>query len=194
MGNFYKKLRGNMSAKSYLRKSKIHEDEMTKATVEGTSRGQKIRSGLVFKLIIGIGLLAIIGTIAIPNPKDQLKDEIREIENSSPDRINSDQLAKILNNQNPALNDQTQTIASAIQGKIVEWELEILVVASLPDHFKILTKPTVNHPGTLLTLYPQNNPQIMYLKNVQPGTSIKIKGKIAGILQGRIRINPTLLI
>ena len=148
-----------MSESPHSRKWKTCKNDPARTPVEDLYRGQKIKSGIIFKLIIGIGLLAIICTFAIPNPKDQAEISDKEI-----------------------------------KGKIVEWELEVLVVASLPDHFKILTKPTSYYPGTLLTLYPQNNQQMTYIENVKPGTKIKIKGKITGILQGRIKIDPALLI
>jgi len=159
-----------------------------------THSSPKSKSGLLFKLIIGIGLLAIICTFAIPNPKGQLKKEILTIANTSPDWISSSELASSLNNQKQDMVSQTQISEKEIDGKIVEWDLEVLIVAILPDHYKIITKPTSTHPGTLLTLYPQNSQQIKYIANVQPGTEIKIKGKIAGILQGRIKINPAILI
>ena len=182
-----------MSEKSYLRKWKTSDNGLARAIDEKTPRGPEIKSGLVFKLIIGIGLLAIICTFAIPNPKNQLKNDIHKIANASPDRISASELATLLNNHNQDMISQAQISEREIEGKIVEWELEIMVVASLPDHYKILTRPTSNHPGTLLTLYPQNSSQMKYIDNVNPGARIKIKGKIAGILQGRIKINPALL-
>ena len=182
-----------MSEKSYLKKWKPHDNDLAIPTDRGTPRKSKSNSGFLFKLIIGIGLIAIICTFAIPNPKGQLKNEIHKIANASSDLINSSELASLLNNQKQDMISQTQISEKEIEGKIVEWELEIMVVTSLPDHYKILTKPTSNHPGTLLTLYPLNNQQINYIANVQPGTEIKIKGKITGILQGRIKINPAIL-
>ena len=182
-----------MSEKSYSRDGKTGDNDLGKSTDEDSYRGQKIRSGLFFKLTIGIGFLAIICTLAIPHPKDQIKQNIQKIATASLDQINATELAMILNNQNADMTNQSQTGDIEINGKIVEWELEILVVASLQDHYKILTMPTAKYPGTLLTLYPQNNQQMTYMETVQPGTRIKIKGKIEGIVQGRIIINPALL-
>ena len=183
-----------MSEKSFLSASKAHGNEGSKSKVGDTSRSPKNKSELIFKLIIGIGILAIICTFAIPNPKDQLKKEIHKIADTSPDWISASDLASLLNHQNQDMISQTQINEKKIDGKIVEWELEILVVAILPDHYKILTKPSPTHPGTLLTLYPQNSQQKNYLSNVQSGSEIKIKGRITGILQGRIKINPAILI
>jgi len=183
-----------MSEISYLKKGKKCDNDLAKSTEKGSNRGQEIKFGLFFKLTIGIGLLAIICTFAIPNPKDQIKNDIHKIANAPLDKISASELAIILNNQSADMSNQAEVKEKEIKGKIVEWDLEILVVANLPDHFKILTKPTFNYPGTLLTLYPQNNQQMTYLENVKPGTRIKIKGKIAGILQGRIKINPALII
>jgi len=183
-----------MSARPYLRKWKACDNDLSRSTDEDSPRGQKIKSGLFFKLTIGMGILAIICTFAIPNPKDHLKNDIQKITNASLDQVNATELATILNNQNANMSNQEEIKEKEIKGKIIEWDLEILVVAKLSDHYKILTKPTSYYPGTLLTLYPQNNQQMAYIENVKSGTRIKIKGKIAGILQGRIKINPALLI
>ena len=183
-----------MSERSYLRECKTCDNDPGKSTEKGSPRRQKIKSGLFFKLTIGIGLLAIICTLAIPSPKDQIKKNIQKISTAPLDQINTSELAIVLNNQNPDMSNLPEIKEKEIKGKIVEWELEVLIVASLPDHYKILTKPTSNLPGTLLTLYPQNGQQIKYIDNVKSGTIIKIKGKIEGILQGRIRINPAILI
>jgi hypothetical protein len=183
-----------MSESPHSRKWKTCKNDPARTPVEDSYRGQKIKSGIIFKLIIGIGLLAIICTFAIPNPKDQTKKNIQQVATAPLNQINPSELAIKLNNQSTGMNDQAEISDKEIKGKIVEWELEVLVVASLPDHFKILTKPTSYYPGTLLTLYPQNNQQMTYIENVKPGTKIKIKGKITGILQGRIKIDPALLI
>lgn len=184
---------GIMFERTYSRKCETSDNDHVGPTDGGSHRGQKIKSGIFFKLIIGLGFLAIICTFAIPNPKDHIKRDIQKISSASLDQINATELAIILNNRNTDISNQAEIKEKEIQGKIVEWELEILVVASLPDHYKILTKPTSKYPGTLLTLFPQNRQQMTYINNVKPGTRIKIKGKIAGILQGRIKINPALL-
>ena len=182
-----------MSEKSYLKKWKNHDNDLAVSTNIQSPHSHKSKSGILFKLFIGVGLLAIICTVAIPNPKDQLKDEIRKIANASSDIISASELASLLNSHNQDMISQTQINEKEIEGKIVEWKLEVLVVASLPDHYKILTKPTSTHPGTLLTLYPQNSNQIKYIANAKPGTEIKIKGKISGIRQGRVKINPAII-
>jgi len=181
-----------MSEISYLREYKSCDNGLARSADEDFYRREKTKSGIFFKLIIGMGLLAIIGTLAIPTLKEQVND-VQKIITAPIDPINATKLATILNNQNADMTNQSQTGDIEINGKIVEWELEILVVASLQDHYKILTMPTAKYPGTLLTLYPQNNQQMTYMETVQPGTRIKIKGKIEGIVQGRIIINPALL-
>ena len=183
-----------MSEKSHLKKWKTHGNELAVSADMDAPHRQKSKSGLLLKLSIGVGLLAIIFTVAIPNPKDQIKDEIHKMATASSDLINANELASLLNSKNQDMISQTQITEKEIEGKIVEWKLEIMVVASLPDHFKILTKPTSTHPGTLLTLYPQNSEQMKYVSNLTPGNEIKIKGKISGIRQGRVKINPAILI
>ena len=182
-----------MSERSNLRKWSSFNNYHVRSSDEGSPRKPKIQSGIFFKLTMGFGVIAIIFTLAIPNPKDQTKNDIQKIASASLDGINASKLAIILNNQNTDVSNQEEILKKEIQGKIVEWELEILLVASLPDHYKIFTKPTSKYPGTLLTLYPQNNQQVTYIDNVSSGASIKVKGKIAGILKRRIQINPTLL-
>jgi len=182
-----------MFERSNLKKCKSCGKNLVGSAKECPFCGERLKSGLFFKLTISMGLLALIGTLAIPSPKNQLKD-IQKIATAPLDPINTSELAIICNNPNADMSNQAEIKEKEIKGKIVEWELEVLVVARLPDHYKILTKPTSNLPGTLLTLYPQNGQQMTYIDSVKPGTIIKIKGKIEGILQGRIRINPALLI
>ena len=182
-----------MSEESNSKRWKANDDNPVISTDRDTLQSPKIKSGLLFKLIIGVGLIAIICSFAIPNKKNQSEKEIDKITNASPDWISASELASLLNTQNQDMISQTQISEKEIEGKIVVWKLEIMVVANLPDHFKILTKPTSTHPGTLLTLYPQNSQQRDYIANVQPGTEIKIKGEIAGIIQGRVKINPAIL-
>ena len=182
-----------MSEKSYLSVGKAHGNEGSISNNVDAPGNPKKKSGIIFKMIIGIGIIAVLCTVAIPKPKDQLKKEIHKIAKASPDWVSASELASLLNSRNQNMISQTQISEKEIDGKIVEWELEILVVAILPDHYKILTKPTSTHPGALLTVYPQNSQQKKYIANVQSGTKIKIKGKIEGILQGRIRINPAIL-
>ena len=92
------------------------------------------------------------------------------------------------------MNNQIKSREEEITGKIVQWELEIFVVTRSSDYYKIVTKATSDAPGALLTLYPLDDQQIMYLDNIKPETSVKIKGKITGIQQGRIKINPAVII
>jgi len=72
---------------------------------------------------------------AIPNPKNQLKNDIHKIANVSPDRISASELATLLNSQNQDMISHSQISEKEIEGKIVEWELEIMVVASLFEHY-----------------------------------------------------------
>ena len=182
-----------MSERLHSKKWGKCDNDPARFIEEASCRRKKIKSGLFFKLTISMGVLLIIGTLAIPALKEQTNN-LQNIAGASLDEINTREITAILNNQNIDVNNQEEILEKKIQGKIVGWELEILVVASLPDHYKILTKPTSKYPGTLLTLYPQNSQQVAYLDNVNPGTRIKIKGKIAGILQRRIIINPSLLL
>ena len=169
-------------------------NDSEKANDDKFSRTKKIKSGIFFKVTMGLGIFAIICTLAMPNPIDQKKNEIKKIAAASPDEINSRELATFLDDQSINVSSQEDILEKEIQGKIVEWEVEILVVASLSDHYKILTKASSIYPGALLTLYPQNIQQETYIDSVNPGTSIKVKGKISGVLQRRIQINPALII
>ena len=182
-----------MAEKSYLKQCKSCGNDMAKDAKACPNCGKILKSGLLFKLTIGIGLLAAIATIAIPKPKDQLKVDIKKIARASADQINAPELARILKHQSSNLSNQEEILEKQIIGKIVDWELQILVVATFPDHYDILTMPTSGYPCTLLTLYPQNSHQRAFIDNVKAGTKIKIKGKIAGIFQRRIQINPALL-
>jgi hypothetical protein len=110
------------------------------------------------------------------------------------DQIEAAEIAKICTSRNKNMNNSIESRGIKITGKIVQWELEVFVVTRSSDYYKIVTTPTFDAPGTLLTLYPQNNQQTIYLDNIRPGNKIKIKGKISGTQQGRIKINPAVII
>ena len=63
-----------MSERSNLRKWRSLNNDRARSSDEDSFRGQKVKSGLFFKLTIGLGFIAIICTLAIPNPKDQIKN------------------------------------------------------------------------------------------------------------------------
>jgi hypothetical protein len=147
----------------------------------------------LLNLIIGIGILAIISAFAIPIPKGP-RNDLQKIVDAPIDQIDASELAWILNNRNANTNNPIEIMENEIAGKIVQWELEVFVVTRSSDHFKIVTKSNFDAPGALLTLYPQNNQQITNLDNISPGSTIKIKGKITGTQQNRIKINPAVII
>ena len=182
-----------MFEKSYSRRCTSCGNDFAKSAKECPFCGKKSNSGLFLKLIIGIGFLGIISTFAIPSPKDQSKD-LNKIVVSPVDPISATELAKVLNDNNANMNNQIKSREKEIKGKIIQWELEIFVVTRSSDYYKIVTKATSDAPGALLTLYPKDDQQIVYLDNIKPGATVKIKGKITGIQQGRININPAVLI
>jgi hypothetical protein len=182
-----------MSERSYLRNCPSCGGDFAKTVNECPHCGKKLQSGLMLKLIIGLGCLALAGAFAIPTSSEQSEGR-QHILNTAVDHLNSTDLVEIFN-QNPAsINHQAQNTANQIKGKIIQWELEVFVVTKSQNYYKIVTKPTSNAPGTLLTVYPKNDRQIRRLDTIRTGTTIEIKGKITGIQQGRIKINPAVLI
>ena len=110
------------------------------------------------------------------------------------DHVNALELATLFNDKKLLMSHQGQDKANEITGKIVQWELEVFVATKSTDCYQIVTKATTSIPGTLLTVYPRNSEQQSYLDSIKPGFTIQIKGKIAGIQQGRIKINPAVVI
>jgi hypothetical protein len=182
-----------MFEKSYLRRCNSCGNEFAKSAKECPFCGKNLNSGLFLKIIIGIGFLGLISTFAIPTPNDQLK-YLQKIVVAPVDQINASELAKVFYDNKANMNSQIKSREKEIKGKIVHWELEVFVVTRSSDYYKIVTKATSDAPGALLTLYPLDDQQIMYIDNIKSGTSVKIKGKITGIQQGRIKINPAVII
>ena len=178
---------------SHLRKCNSCGKDIEKSGKECPYCGKSQSSGLFLKIFIGIGILAIIGAYAIPLPRGPMND-LQKIVDAPIDQIDASELAWILNNRNANTNNSIEFTESEIAGKIVQWELEVFVVTRSSDYFKIVTKPTFDSPGALLTLYPQDNQQRIYLDNIRPGNKIKIKGKIIGTQQSRIKINPAVIL
>lgn len=182
-----------MSERSYLRNCRSCGKDFAKSVNECPHCGKTLQSGFMLKLIIGLGCLALAGAFAIPTSNDQYKDR-QQILNTAVDHLNPADLANVFNTSPSRINHQAPRTANQITGKIVQWELEVFVVTKSQDHYKIVTKPTPSAPGTLLTVYPQNDRQTARLDTIRAGTTIEIRGKITGIQQGRIKINPAVLI
>ncbi|MBT8372070.1 MAG: hypothetical protein HKO68_06380 [Desulfobacterales bacterium] len=182
-----------MFEKSNLKKCKACGNDFAKSVVECPHCGKPCGNGLFLKIFIGLGAVAVICALAIPVQKDQLKG-VQKVLSAPVDKVDVSGLVKVLNNPNGNTYQQLKSKEKEITGKIVQWQLEAMVVTEFPDHYLIVTKPTADVPGALLTIYPQNDQQKRYLNSINPGTAITIKGKIAGTLKGRVKINPAGLI
>lgn len=182
-----------MDQSSYLRICKSCGEDFAKSVKECPHCGKKVQSGMLLMLIIGIGCLALVAAFAIPIGKGQSKD-LKMIVIAPVDHVNAPELATLFNNKKAQMSHQAQDKAKEITGKIVQWELEVFVATKSADSYQIVTKPTTIVPGTLLTVYPRNSQQQSYLDSIKPGFTIQIKGKISGIQQGRIKINPAIVI
>ena len=182
-----------MADQSHLKKCNSCGQSFAKSAKECPFCGKNMGSGMLLKLIIGIGILAIIGAFAFPMPKGSMND-LQKIVDATADQVDASELAWILNSRDANTNNPIEPVVNEVKGKIVQWDMEVFVVSRSSDHYKIVTKATHSAPAALLTLYPLNNQQTSYLDNISPGSIIKIKGKIAGSQQGRIKINPAVII
>jgi hypothetical protein len=182
-----------MVQSSFLRVCKSCGEDFAKSATECPHCGKKVQSGKPLMLIIGVGCLALAAAFAIPVSKDQ-SDDTKMIAIAPVDRVDSAELAALFNDRKLQTSHQAQQKAREITGKIVQWELEVFAVTESVDCYQVLTKPTKSVPGTLLTLFPRDSKQKNYLDSIQPGFTVRIKGKIAGFQQGRIRINPAFLL
>ncbi|MEJ2169226.1 MAG: hypothetical protein P8X90_27265 [Desulfobacterales bacterium] len=182
-----------MVQSSFLRVCKSCGEDFAKSVKECPHCGKKVQSGKPLILIIGIGCLALAAAFAIPIGKDQ-PDDMKMISIAPVDQIDSAELAALFNDRKLQTSQQAQRKVREITDKIVQWELEVFAVTESADCYQILTKATKSAPGTLLTLFPRDSKQQNYLDNLKPGFTIRIKGKIAGFQQGRLRINPAFLL
>jgi len=153
--------------------------------------GFKVKKEVLPKLIIGVLILVLFGSLAIPS-KSHLDKEIKKIANAPVDTVNIRELAKILGNKHA--DTEILNKIGKIEGKIVELQLQVFVSTYMSDYYRIVTIPSAGIPGTLLTLYPKNKKESEYLKNIKPGQTLKIKGKIEGTYKKRLKINPAFII
>ena len=155
--------------------------------------GFKVKKEVLPKLIIGVLVLTLFGSLAIPTTS-KLEKEREKIANASVDVVNIRELAKILTNKNAQADIEIQNKVREIEGKIVELQLQVFVATYMSDYYRIVTIPSSGTPRTLLTLYPKNKAESDFLKNIKPGQTIKIKGKIKGTYLKSIKIDPAFLI
>ena len=153
--------------------------------------GSKLKKDILPKLIIGVLLLTLIGTLAIPS-KSHIEKERKKIVNAPVNMVNVRELAKILDNKHADIEILNKI--GKIEGKIVELQLQVFVATYMSDYYRIVTIPSAGIPGTLLTLYPKNKKEFEYFETIKPGHTIKIKGKIKGTYLKRLKIDPAFLI
>lgn len=182
-----------MAQSSFLRVCKSCGEDFARSAKECPHCGKKVQSGKPLMLIIGIGCLALAAAFAIPAGKNQ-SDDMKMIAIAHVDQVDPAELAALFNDRKMQTSQQAQQKAREITDKIIQWELEVLAVTESADCYQVLTKATKSAPGTLLTLFPRDSKQQNYLDNIKPGFTIRIKGKIAGFQQGRIKINPAFLL
>ena len=153
--------------------------------------GSKLKKNLLPKLIIGVLLLTLIGSLAIP-VKSKLQKERENITSAPVDLIDIAELAKILDSKDADV--QISNKIGKIEGKIVKLQVQIFVATYMSEYFRVVTMPSAGVPATLLSLYPENKRESEYLKRIKPGHTIRIKGKIKGTLLKRIKIDPAFII
>jgi len=182
-----------MSQSSYLRMCRSCGADFAKTVKECPHCGKKVQSGTFLMLIIGLGCLALVAAFALPVNKGQ-SDDMKILSEASVDPINAAELAAVFGSKNSQSDPGARNKVTEITGKIVQWDLEVFVSTKTADCYQIVTKSTAGKPGTLLKVYPQDNQQKNYLQRIKPGNTIKVKGKIAGFQQGRIKIDPAIII
>lgn len=182
-----------MDHSAFLRVCKSCGEDFAKSVKVCPHCGQKVQSGKLLMVIIGLGCLALAAAFAIPAGKDQ-PDDMKIVAISPAERLDTAELASLFNDRKMQASPRVQAKAREITGKIIQWELEVLASTKSADCYQILTKPTKSAPGTLLTLFPRDRQQQGYLDSLRAGLTIRIKGRIAGYQQGRLKINPALLL
>lgn len=182
-----------MSQSSYLRMCRSCGADFAKTVKECPHCGKKVQSGAILMLIIGLGCLALVAAFALPAKKGPSND-MKIISEAVVDQINAAELAALLSAKNSRNDAGARNKIEEITGKIVQWDLEVFVATKTANCYQIVTKSSAGMPGTLLRVYPQDNQQNNYLDRLKPGNTIKVKGKIAGLQQGRIKIDPAVII
>ena len=149
--------------------------------------GTPLRNNVLPKLIIGVLLLTLIITFAIPT-ESKLEKDRKNILNAT---VASGDMADWAKNFN---NIELSNKIGEFEGKIIELQLQVFVATYLSDYFGIVTIPSDGIPGTYLMLYPKNEAEADFIKSIRHGQTIKIRGKVSGTYLKRIKIDPAFLI
>jgi len=151
--------------------------------------GSRLNKNLLPKFIIGLLVLGLFGSLAIPT-NSNFEKKREKIASAPIDKVNFRELAKMLGN----IGTDSEILNKKIEGKIVELQLQVFVANYMSDYYKIVTIPSDGIPGTLLTLYPKDEKELEYLNSLKSGQTINIKGQIKGTYLKRIKIDPAFLI
>ncbi len=182
-----------MAQSPYQKECKSCGRDFARAVIECPHCGKKEQSNKFLMVIIGIGCLALAAAFAIPVDNGR-SDDKEKISTAAVDPLNVVELAGMFKGKNSQKDSRAQNKAKEITGKIIQWDAEVFVCTQSAGYYQLVTMSTASAPGALLKIYPRDNQQKTYLEDIKPGQMIKVKGKISGMQQGRLKIDPATII
>jgi len=161
--------------------------------------GKSLKMGKFLKFIILIFIISVVGVVLSPSKEEKAKKRISTIENLKnagvSDLSPDGELALIFNMGSKYTDLQRDIKEKEIKGKVVIWKLKVYEVDKDGKNYKIRTRldDNINIVGTSITIYPKNEEERKYIENLKTGDSIRIKGKVKGVILRYIRIDPAIL-
>jgi hypothetical protein len=187
---------------SKIKNCKSCGKEVAKSAKTCPNCGQKLKMGMMLKLLIGVGVLVVAGAIFGLSPEEEaakLKDELAAIASAQPANIaSSGQIAETFSLGSSSTDLQREDLEKQITGQIVQWNLPVYEVKRLDEKtskYKIQTSSKGNSAvGAFVTIYARDDAEKQRIESLKTGDIVKIKGKITGTTMRNVNINPAVLV
>lgn len=154
--------------------------------------GQKLKMGLLPKVLIGIVGLAVLGAIVAPKPEEV----IATIADESPSSLSATgKLNDAFSLMSKYTDVQRDNLEKEITDQVVQWKLPVYEVDKKEDGvYRVQTDSSFGHVGTFVTLYTQSADEAKAVESLTTGKWINFKGRIKGTTLRNINIDPAVLV
>lgn len=150
---------------------------------------------ILLKVFLGtILIVAVILMVRSNGEREMVRSTIlKNIENAAVSQIQIEDLVKSLDLSN-SIDAQAKQKEAEVQGKIIQWVLEADEIIEKETFYRINMRLEKQKIGIVIFIYPSDPQDHHFMRTLKAGGKIKIKGMIKRVSNGKIRINPAILL
>ena len=181
---------------SKLKNCKSCDHEVASSAKVCPNCGKKLKMGLLLKLLILGGVVAIIAAIASPSSEEvAAANEAIKAQAPNTSLASDGELKDIFAMGSDNTDLQREEKEKEIKGEVVQWTLPVYEVDKLAEgKFKIQTASGKGHVATFCYINADADDEIAKISALKTGDMVTVKGKIEGIFMRSIKLDPCFLV